>query len=868
MAAASPQTSWRTTAIHIVFPVLLSFSLFVGSIVFLTLPLVERFLIQSARQSSQDLVAVAWSLLNEYEGRVQKGEIPREEAQARAKERIRSLLYGLSSDNYFWIQDMHPHVLMHPMHPELENQDVSLMEDAHGKRLFVEMVKAAQENGDGFVEYLWPSRAHDARWEPKLSYIRAFEPWGWIVGTGIYLDDAMAHIREVKRRLAWSFAGVFTLLAGLSAYTIWRGSRAERSSLEAQRALRENEQKLQGILRSVVDHMVMIDRDLTVVWANEIAERTLGPGLVGHKCYQAYHGRDHKCDHCIVEATFRDGDPHEQEVDLLIAPPGTQRFWCTSNVAAQDENERPTMVVVISRDITERAQIARERRRLTTAIEQAVEVIVVADRDWRIQYANAALETVSGFVPREVLNTPLLTLLSSQIPRRTVVEIMHAIKEGTSWKGRLLGRKRDGTTYLGEGTVSPVRDPSGELVSLVLVGRDITREEALETQLRQAQKMEVIGTLAGGIAHDFNSLLSAILGYTDLALEDVSEDSQTHACLREVMAAGAHAVELVEQILAFSRQSEPVQRLVYLQTTLREALKLLRWLSPPGVEIRCELSAECGPIWVNPTHMHQVVMNLCTNSFHAMQENGGVLLVRLDEVGMDEPTVEDLPDTETGRYARLTVQDSGEGMDEATCRRAFEPYFTTKGVGRGTGMGLATVRSIVEACAGTIRVESQPARGSRFQIFLPVTDRVTEPTELPTEEQTLNPEGRESVLLVDDEEAILNQARRGLERYGYHVKACTTSAEALIVFKATPQEFDVVVTDMIMPGLTGVELIQRIQDIRQGTPAILCTGAYFDADVQHAQSIGIQEWARKPISHRKLALAIRRAVEAGSTKEE
>jgi signal transduction histidine kinase/CheY-like chemotaxis protein len=392
---------------------------------------------------------------------------------------------------------------------------------------------------------------------------------------------------------------------------------------------------------------------------------------------------------------------------------------------------------------------------------------------------------------------------------------------------------------------------------------DLTRiqEEKLhlETQLRQAHKMEAIGTLAGGIAHDFNNILAAILGYSEIALEDCIGQPPIDGYLAEILKAANRAKDLTQQILTFSRKAEIAPKPVRLSNIVREAVKLLRASIPVTITIREELHSNA-MVMADPTQLHQVVMNLATNAAHAMEKSGGVLTITLADVELDlnQDTLIGLGGTRW--FLQLTVADTGQGIDDALQERIFDPYFTTKPKGKGTGMGLSVVHGIVKNCGGDIRVESAPGHGAVFRIYLPAQNTVSRPlAKAPVPESIAG--HQEAILVVDDEPQIAHVMQLMLESLGYRVTAYTSSREALQVFRDSPQAFDMVITDMTMPELTGEELARSVLEKRPDIPVILCTGFNEHMNEERARHIGVRRLIYKPIVRNTLADIVRNALD-------
>ena len=387
---------------------------------------------------------------------------------------------------------------------------------------------------------------------------------------------------------------------------------------------------------------------------------------------------------------------------------------------------------------------------------------------------------------------------------------------------------------------------------------DVTEAKKMEENLRQAQKMESVGTLAGGIAHDFNNILSSILGYTELAINDVEKDTALEDYLYEVYSAGNRATDLVKQILAYARQSEGALKPIQVNPIVKEVLKFMRSSIPTTIEIRQTVDSN-SLIMGNPTQIHQILMNLCTNSAFALEDTGGILEVGLKDVFIDSTSPMCQVGLKKGEYIEIKVADTGTGIPPDIIDSIFEPYFTTKGIGEGTGMGLSMVHGIVESYGGKISVKSALGEGTTFTIYLPITkklktyrkDRVSQ--EAPT--------GSESVLIIDDEDAIAKLTGQVLEQLGYSVTTRSSSVEALELFRSKPNDFDLIITDMTMPNMTGDELAVEAMKVRPDIPVILCTGYSRKISDEKASEIGVKALAYKPVLKSDLATIVRKVLD-------
>ena len=522
-------------------------------------------------------------------------------------------------------------------------------------------------------------------------------------------------------------------------------------------------------------------------------------------------------------------------------------------------------------DITERRKADEERKKLQTQLSNAVELAHLGH--WEYDVANDLFTFNDQFY--KIFHTTAeevggYTMPSAEYARRFVhpddlhvvgEEIEKAIQAADPhFKGQLEHRIVYADGGIGHISVQHFveRGADGRTVRTYGVNQDITDRKRIEERLRQAQKMESIGNLAGGIAHDFNNILFPIVGMAEMLLEDLPVDSPEYENAQEILNAGKRGSDLVKQILAFSRQSEHKMIPVRIQQVLKEVLKLIRATIPSNIEIVQDIQTDCGLVLADPIQIHQVAMNLITNAYHAAESKAGQIVVGLKAAVLDGDAAEAIA-LEPGAYAILTISDNGAGMDHATMNKIFEPYFTTKERGKGTGLGLAVVYGIVKEHNGEIKVYSEAGEGTTFNVYFPLIKRPSK-TEKPSKAGTPQT-GTERILLVDDEEPIVRLEKQMLERLGYQVTERTSSTDALKAFMANPTSYDLVISDMTMPNMTGDQLARELRAINARVPIIICTGFSERINKEKAEAAGIKALLMKPIVRSELARMVRKVLD-------
>ncbi len=630
----------------------------------------------------------------------------------------------------------------------------------------------------------------------------------------------------------------------------------EQARKQAEEALLESNDRLQSIFEGAGDAMRVIDNEFNVVSANNTMAELTGLSkeqAVGMKCHAQLVGDHCRTEHCFLKRI--QGGEQRVEIETVKSTADGRQVPVRGIITPLLQGGKMQGIIESFQDISERRRAEEQLRLFSHSVDSSVDAIAITNLDLKITYLNKAFAKMCGYSREESIGKQIAFFHPEDQIQKLEAAVKATMESG--WTGELVGKRKDGEIFPIAVSSSRVTDDKGNTIALMASLRDITGRKKLEGQLRQAQKMEAIGTLAGGIAHDFNNILVPILGFADLAIWNLPAGSKARENLNEVVKAGIRAKDLVRQILAFSRETEGERRPIQLVPIVKEALKLLRAALPSTIEIRQNIAPDTGVVNGDPTQIHQIMMNLCTNAEHAMLE-GGVLEVSLANVELDEEFCSKHKGLTADSHVRLTVGDTGRGMDKETLTRIFDPFFTTKGPGEGTGMGLSVVHGIVKSHGGDITVYSEPGVGTTFQVYLPVVKSLAE-----ARPETVEPVpgGTESILIVDDDAVVAEIGRETLERLGYCVTTRTSSIEALELFRAKPGEFDLVITDQTMPHMTGTDLAAEILRIRPDIPIILCTGFSHVITPEKARARGIQEFVMKPIVGAELGRTVRRVLD-------
>ena len=594
-----------------------------------------------------------------------------------------------------------------------------------------------------------------------------------------------------------------------------------------------------------------------------------------------------------------------QEETIRTPGHGELRYRDVGASPVKDDSGTIIGSVSVVRDITTRKRtelaLQESEQRWATTLASIGDAVIATDTSGSIVFMNAVAEKLTGWTLMDASQKPVtevFNIVNEHTRRQVECPVAKVLQKGiiVDLANHTILVRKDGTEVSIDDSGAPIRDDEGNTTGVVLIFRDITerrraeeelqksREELekrvqertaelqqaydklmeetterehIEPQLRQAQKMEALGTLTGGIAHDFNNILAGIIGFTELVTDHVPKGSREAHHLKRVMESSLRGRDLVRRMLTLSRQTEQQKKPLSLSSIVKETVDLIRATTPTTISITVNTRSESGLILADPTQIQQVVMNLCTNAAHAMREKGGTLAIQLSNhtVSQSDGNPHGI---EPGLYTRLTVHDTGTGISPDIMDKIFDPFFTTKKLGEGTGLGLSVVHGIIKQSNGYITVESEPGRGSTFTVYFP---KVTGELQADAVSDDALPTGSERILFVDDEETLVEVGENVLAELGYEVTSRMNGKEALALFSADPSRFDLVITDQTMPEMTGVDLAKEILALRADMPIIMCTGFSYVVDADKAKAAGIRAFALKPLTKKEIARTIRKVLD-------
>jgi len=779
--------------------------------------------------------------------------------------------------------------------PKMEGLNLLDLQDTRGQYVIKDMIAIAKQFGEGFYEYHWTKPDSVGNDFKKISFIKRFEPYDWFIGTGLYVDDVEGQIKtnllSTISRIRFGKEG-YIFINRLNGDALVSNGKLFSGTKKLWEVFKKNPEKMKDIFDKEYNAALKPEGDYIyyshIKLTTQNKESPKASFIYGIPDLQWLVGAgvyldDVETDIALMQTELNNQIKEKMLYFILIVMGIVVLFFLFFNwlnrglkndfnlfisffnraAHSDEEIDRETIKFVeldqmaeyANKMLADRKQAedalreSEERFRLLT--QASFEGIVIHDKG-KILLANDRYYELFGYEPHELAGKDAISLTATP---DSVRRIRECIAEGNPGPYEVTGKKKDGTIFPME-IWSRMFRYQAQTARMAAI-RDITEKKKLEGELHHVLKMESIGTLAGGIAHDFNNIVGIILGNAELAMDDVPEWNPARHNLEEILTASRRAKDVVRQLLSFARKTKLEKKPTNILPIVKDSLKLLRSSIPTSIELRQNMAKNVDTILADPTQINQVLINLCTNADHAMPD-GGVIVVTLKNVELDEEAAAQYTDLNPGRYVNLVVSDTGHGISLEEFDRIFDPYFTTKELGKGTGMGLAVVHGIVKGHNGLITVESELGKGTTFNIFFPAVEKEAM-VETETGEEL--PSGDERILFIDDEESLVKMGHQILERLGYKVETTISPIEALELFRSKPDQFDLVITDLTMPKMTGDKLVKEILNIRPDIPIILCTGFSEKIDEKKANAIGASDYIEKPLDKRDFAFNIRKVLD-------
>ena len=852
----------------------------------------------SAKRALKRVAALSASVFEGYAAIFDDGVLPKHDARKRSLRWVESVPHEIG---HLFVFDPNGVIIGHS-DPGMKGVSIGNLQDIKGRRI-VEVMRADAIKGNGDFAVLFWKNSCEKEMSKKLGYFFSFSRWQWTVCAMMDFVNIEAEARKKKEELievlgktlknvkvaktggAFLFNGRGDMLipprdSGNQNYRQTRNVKTGNILLnDLMKAAGDNEHSIRYVasnpgkdrlMEANVRYFKALDWYVTVsVPVQEIHQPA--KALVARQSY-------------IIAAIFLGSLVAAYFLMSRVSRPLKKLAVYAKEIPLQDftiENEDDsqlddlqinsndevghlaesfmTMKAELKKNIHE-AMLTQSKYR--TILENIKEGFFETDLTGRLTFFNRSICEMTGYNPEDLIGKHGRRCIKQKTFKSACRTFKQVYQTGESLEIRACEIiRKNGEKRVLELSVYLVKNQSEQPTGFRCVARDISErlkaeeeKQRLEGQLLHSQKMEALGTLAGGIAHDFNNVLTAVIGYSELVLQDQPEGNRSCRNLEEVLKAGMRAKDLVNQILTFSRQTEQELKPVMIGPIVKETINFLKASIPATIEIRRNIQTTSDIVFSDPTKIHQVLMNLCTNAVHAMWEKGGILQLTLTEVDMHPPDVGSRPDLAPGPYLKLTVTDTGHGIDRETMERIFDPYFTTKEKGKGTGLGLSVSLGIVKSHGGTILVGSEPDKGTTFDIYLPRMEKKVVGEELSKKPL---PRGVERILFIDDEVSILEMGRQMLEGLGYDVVTQSAGLKALDRFRENPDRFDLVITDLAMPKMTGMELAKELIKIRPDIPIILCTGFNDELPGKGIESNGIRELLIKPLFMHDLAVTTR-----------
>jgi len=853
-------------------PPLLSILLFGLAIWFFFLPSFKTHILNDRRDMLSQMTQICWDIMDDLETQVKNHQLTRKEAQARAIREIKAIRYGPGLKDYFWINDMSGLMIMHPYRKNLVGQNIINMVDQNGKYFMREFLRVVKTSGQGFVDYLWQWQDDPARIVPKLSHVRGFKPWGWIIGTGMYLEDVSEKMAGMTRKLNIVFLGILVLIGLLLFYNIRQTLAVEKERDEAEEALRESESRFRKLAETAPFGLTISDTEGEFEYINprftEIFGYTL-KDVPDKKTWfeKAYPDLDYRKK--VMQTWTRDSNDLQlkggvsERIFQVTCKDGSHKTIRFRNVSIAKHKQSLTYEdITIQEEARQKLLENQKKYKLLykkskmeehlyrSLIESSADAIIIYDLEGKAQYVSPTFTEIFGWSENEVLSRRIPFVPDSEKSETTRI-IECVVSEGVPCRNFETKRlTKDGDIVEVSISASRYNDYKGNPAGMLVIIRDIAEKKKLEAQLQQAQKMEAIGTLAGGIAHDFNNLLMGIQGNTSLMLMQVEEDHPFYEKLKSIEDQVQSGSKLTGQLLGYARQGRYEVKPININDIVKETADTFG-RTKKEITVHMKLDQNLHGINADRTQIEQVLLNLCVNAWQAMP-GGGDLFLETRNVSYEEMNGK-VYKVKQRDYVLLSVRDTGVGMDPEIVDKIFDPFFTTKDMGHGTGLGLASVYGIIKGHGGYVDVETKKGKGSTFRIYFPASSRG-----VAAEKEVIdsNAQGIGTILLVDDEETVATVALELLEALGYTVLLARDGESAINLYEQNKNDIDLVLLDMVLPGMDGGEIFNALKKINPEVRVLLSSGYSLTGQAQEILDRGCKGFIQKPYRVTALTKAI------------
>jgi len=863
--------------LKIALPTLLSIVLFSLVVFTFLLPSIQELMWSGRKEMLKEMTYLVIHELEQLNSQAMRGECSIKDAQKKAKEFLRRIRYGDDSKDYFWINDIQGRMVMHPYRLDLEGKKILDLQDANGKYIVREFIRVVESKGEGFVDYMWQWKDDPYRIEPKLSFVKKFEPWDWIIGTGIYVNDLMAEISSIRHKLLYISVGGLCIVTVLLAFVIVQGLKFEKRRLETLNSLHKSQEWFRQLAEDAPFAISIMRGDGAFEYFNQHFTEIFGYTLedVPDKetwFEKAYPDREYR--EGVKRAWKKDRSLQEKHKEIkerifqVTCKDGTKKMIRFRYVSLRGDRhlltyEDVTKVVKAEERLKEsekRYKELYERARQAellykSMLDASPDAIVIYDLEGRVLYLSPTFEKIFGWTFQELKGKRIPFLPDSE-KEKTMGFIKEILEQGKTFHGVETRRyTKDG--QLLEVSISAARltddqdRPKGMLVQI----RDISEKKKLQAQLQQAQKMEAIGTLAGGIAHDFNNLLMGIQGNISVMLLETDPQHPWHKRLKIIEEQIQSGAKLTGQLLGYARRGKYEIKPIDVNQVVQEIAETFG-RTKKEILIHLDLAPDLLPVEGDQAQLEQVLLNLFVNAWQAMP-SGGDLYITTKNISHEE-LHNRVYKPKKGKYVMITVKDTGVGMDKEIQERIFEPFFTTKEMGHGTGLGLASSYGIVKGHGGYIDVESEKGKGSTFKIYLPASIRSLEKVNMA---HGISRKGKGTVLLVDDEEVIVEVGKDLLSALGYEVMVARSGEEAIEIYKKNTDKIAVVLLDMVMPKMSGKEVFSRLRQLNPGVKVLLSSGYSLEGEAQEIINQGCDGFIQKPYRAKELMEALEKVLE-------